>query len=208
MTTTPGTAHAWRTERAWKDVRRGDTLVLQDGLLRIAGPKLPPVDSASPQYLTFIRAMHDGKAIIDGEGVDSGGASRLLRALLALLRDPRRLGRPQGNGYRLLGPTDHNIIRRCSATMRIPIRIRRYSPSGPTTTSSKIVSRRVGPQDVFDKSSRMPPSRLCRLERLGGWNLAHRIPFGAGIELYDAGENIVENSIGYATSLLSDRNEV
>ena len=60
---------AWATfERAWKSMDPGDTLILMDGVYK---QSLNPRGGGVEGKPITIRAQHDGKAIIDGEGKET-----------------------------------------------------------------------------------------------------------------------------------------
>lgn len=90
-------ATAWATfDRAWPKLQPGDTLTILDGTYR---QQLRPTTSGDPSQPILIRALHDGRVVVDGEGVRA--ACRIAGA-----SSTQRLHDLDLEGVRCINPAD------------------------------------------------------------------------------------------------------
>ena len=193
---------AWQTfNHAWKYLFPGDTLILLDGVYHEM--LNPNVRNGQPGMPITIRAKNDGKVIIDGEHV----------------RLPVKLGDtwpgPIGNYFVIEGiiaknsngmvydiKGDHNILRRVSG----------YNAN--TDTNSHVFSISSGDYNLIEDCIAAGTGRKMVLVHIGQHNTIRRCfadwrqwdgrewhdcwPWGDGIEIYNASNNTIENSIAYS----------
>jgi hypothetical protein len=109
-------AEAWATfDRAWKSMDPGDTLILMDGVYK---QSLNPRGGGVEGKPITIKAQHDGKAIIDGEGIRDPVTLWTYRDASYFIIEgivAKNGNLLDGNGNVIKITTDHNILRRISA---------------------------------------------------------------------------------------------
>jgi hypothetical protein len=195
----PGTeAQPWATfARAWQSLRRGDTLILLDGVYyQGMVTQAPAVDPANPQYIT-IKAKNDGKAIIDGRGagsplMDVRGTHLIFEGFV--------VGNAATAVFRIQG--SNHVLRRISAyNASVDLNSSVIAIAGASDvlledvvaagTGRKMVVITRGARNtlrrVFSFWQRWDGREFCGIN----W------PHGAGLEIYDTSNHLIENSISY-----------
>ena len=194
-------AAAWATFiRAWQDMLPGDTLILIDG---VYNQSLDPNIGGQPGNPITIKAQHDGKAIIDGQGVRDpiilwrykGASYLIIEGIVAMNGNTL-----SGNGNVIRIGSDHNIFRRVSAydadtdansvVIRIP---------GDYNLVEDCVAYGTGRKMIMT-SGEHNTIRRC-FSDWQSWDGRERHecwPWGDGIDIYNGSFNIIENSISYS----------
>jgi hypothetical protein len=199
--TTEGSA--WGTfNHAWKFLYPGDTLILLDGVYRQT--LNPNVRNGQPGLPITIRAKNDGKAIIDGEHVRMPvklgdtwpgpiGEYFVIEGIVA-----------KNSSYMVYGIWgSHNILRRVSG----------YNANTDTNAHVFAISG-YGKYNLIEDCVAAGTGRKMVVVHLGEFNTVRRCfadwrqwdgrewhdcwPWGDGIEIYNASNNIIENSIAYS----------
>jgi hypothetical protein len=193
-------ASPWRTfSKAWQHVKRGDTLVLLDGVYnQILAPSVPAIDPANPQYIT-IRAKNDGKATIDGRGVVVDNlmflrGSHLVIEGLVLRNGNNALVRVEGRDHVLRrlslyeANTDLNSSG-ISVAGAYDVLIEDVVIAG-ALRKGVVITRgaRVTVRRVFVWWSSWDGRDFCGIS----W------PHGAALEIYDTSDHSFENVIGFS----------
>jgi hypothetical protein len=194
--------NAWATfDRAWQSIQRGDTLILLDGVYY---QRLIPQVPSGTEYIT-IKAQNEGQAIIDGQfasrtAVEFRGwnnahyiqvegivAKNTLNAVWEIQTDNNIFRRISGynagldnNSTVIWLSGNNNILEDCVA-----------AGSGRKMILTMGFGTQVEKRNIV---------RRCFSgwqEWRGGDFCPGHIPWGNGIDVYNASFNIVENSIGY-----------
>ncbi|MFB3903314.1 MAG: carbohydrate-binding protein [Acidobacteriota bacterium] len=198
----PGTAaQPWATfGRAWQSIRPGDTLILLDGVYKTA---LQPPFGGQPGAPITIRALNDGKAVIDGEHVRTP-------IFLANYRNAHYMtieGLIAINGTVSPAPqqvvyieTDHNILRRVSAYNADADENTAVIGLGATADYNLIedcVAAGTGRKMINVYKGQYNTVRRCVAYWLGwdGKASCQNWPQVTNIHVYNGSNNIVENSI-------------
>ena len=194
-------SEAWATfDRAWSVMSAGDTLILLDGLYH---QTLAPPISGQPNRPIIIRAQNDGKVILDGQGVRApvflvGGVEYIIIYGIVARNGDQYV-------YRIEG--DHNVLRRISGY------------DADTDTNSKVISI-GGNYNVVEDCVAAGSGRKMILIYKTQHNVVRRCladwrewdgrerhecwPWGEGIEIYNASNNTIENSIAYGHTARSE----
>lgn len=175
----------------------GDTLILLDGVYYQS--LHPDKVSGEPGRPITVRAQHDGRAIIDGQGVLNPIWLEEYRAAVYYVIE----GIVARNGLEgvIRVSADHNVLRRVSAY--------NANPDGNT----KVIGI-GGEYNLLEDCVAAGSGRKMILVFKGEHNVIRRCfadwqqwdgrqwhdcwPWGDGIELYNASYNIIENSISYS----------
>ena len=194
-------SQAWATfARAWQSMVPGDTLILMDGVYY---QSLDPSTGGEPGKNLNIRAQHDGKAIIDGQGLRDpiilqkykGASFILIEGIVA-----ENGNTISGTGSVIYIESDNNVIRRVSAynankdsnstVIRIP---------GDFNLIEDCVANGTGRKMIMT-SGEHNTIRRCFADWKSwdgrDWNSCW--PWGDGIEIYNGDYDIIENSISYS----------
>ncbi len=198
----PGTAlQPWATfGRAWQSVAPGDTLILLDGVYKSS---IQPPFGGQPGAPITIRAMNDGKVVIDGESVRTP-------VYLANYRNAHYLiieGIIAINGTISPAPqqvvyieTDHNILRRVTAYNADPDENTAVIGLGATADYNLVedcVAAGTGRKMINVYKGQYNVLRRCVAYWLGwdGKKSCQNWPQVTSIHVYNGSNNIVENSI-------------
>lgn len=196
-------ARPWGTfERAWRGMRRGDTLILLDGVYREALSPNVPIDPSNPQPI-FIRAKNEGRAIIDGEGVRIPVEITDFRSASYVVID----GLSARNGtYAVYQVRNHHVT------------IRRSSGYGASTDLNSAVFFLLSTDTLVEDCVASGTGRKMFVIFEGNRNTIRRSfaywqewkgrqfcgvfwPYGAGFQIYDGRDNTVENSVAYGNAM-------
>jgi len=195
---------AWRTfNHAWSILLPGDTLILLDGTYTPGntGTIVPNVRNGEPGKPITIRARNDGKAIIDGQG----------RSI------PVSLGR-EGNGWSIAKyfvfegivaqnssesvyfiQGNHNVFRRASGyDANTDGNNHVFWVWGSYNLLEDCVASGTGRKMILLFEGEKNTVRRCLADwrQWDGRNYEDDWPWGENIEIYNANNNIIENSIG------------
>lgn len=196
------TTQPWQTfERAWLNLFPGDTLILMDGVYQ---QTLKPTQrNGTPTEPITVRAQNDGKAIIDGEGI----------------RETVKLEHwgagPIGSYYVIEGIVARNSS---GAVYQIAFDnnvLRRVSGYDAYTDGNEHVFTITGNNNVVEDCIAAGSGRKMIVVFLGSNNVIRRCfanwqswdgrewhdawPWGDNIQIYNASDNIIENSISYGS---------
>lgn len=203
-------SRAWATfDRAWKSLYPGDTLIILDGVYYQS--LNPNVRNGTKDNPITIRAQNDGQAIIDGDTIRSpvvklGGNFEgepgqnpvgdyfVIEGITAI--------NSSGSVYSITG--QYNVLRRISGynantdTNAHVIEI--WGNRGNSNLIEDCVAAGTGRKMIMIFKAEQNVIRRC----LADWRehdsrLWHDCwPWGDGIEIYNASNNIIENSIAFS----------
>ncbi|RPI29585.1 MAG: hypothetical protein EHM61_01125 [Acidobacteria bacterium] len=198
----PGTSsQPWQKfSRAWKSVKPGDTLVLHDGVYPDSIE--PPFGGKADSPIT-IRALNDGKAVVDGENVRTPVLLRSYRNAHWFVIE----GLIFRNGSISPAPqtvvsieTDYNVLRRVSAYNAQIDDNTTVILLGPTAEHNLVedcVAAGSGRKMISIFKGEYNTLRRC-LALWMTWEgrlSCQEWPNGGNIHIYNASNNIVENCI-------------
>ncbi len=201
--------NAWATfNRAWRSLYPGDTLILLDGVYHQS--LNPNTRNGKPgQYIT-VKAKNDGKAIIEGD-------NQRTPILLGNTWTGESGENPVGNYFDIEGivarnsndmvvylyGSNHNILRRVSA----------YNANTDTNSAVFTIGAPSAQYNLIEDCVASGTGRKMILMFQAGHNTIRRCfanwqswdgrqrheywPWGDNIQIYNASNDIIENSIGY-----------
>jgi hypothetical protein len=193
---------AWATfEHAWTVVKPGDTITMLDGVY--TNTTIKPGTIGEPGNPVTIRAQNDGKAIIDGEYerypvwtmYQSVDYYLVIEGIVARNGGPRHVFRINGN---------HTTLRRVSGYNAHPdVNAHVFSVTGDNNLLEDCVAAGTGRKMVLVFKGQNNTIRRCyadwrRWDARGDVNgFCGQWPWGEGLEIYNANNNLMENSIAY-----------
>jgi hypothetical protein len=193
--------------RAFSRTARGDTLILMDGVYhQQLFPNVPAVNPSNPLYIT-VKALNEGKAIIDGDGSRtpvniedySQGNYMIFEGLVArngvdtvwYIRKDHVIIR-RSSGYNANVDTNSSIFL-IWATSDVLIEDSIASGTGRKQFLA-FQAQRVTFRRNFAMPTQWDGRRFC-----GVW-----WPYTSSFEFYQTSESIAESNIGYARADASD----
>jgi hypothetical protein len=189
------TDQAWNTfERAWKSLKPGDVLTLMDGVYY---QSIHPYQIGQIGNPVTVRAQNDGRAIIDGEGVRipvhlEGYRTSYLVIEGIVARNS------SGSVFRVTG--SNNVFRRVSGyDANTDTNDHVFVINGNNNLVEDCVAAGTGRKMIVVFQGQNNVIRRCVADwrQWDGRNWHDCWPWGEGIELYNASNNIIENSITY-----------
>lgn len=199
------TQQPWQTfTRSWRDLYPGDTLILMDGVYT---ETLTPTErNGTAEQPITIRAQHDGMAIIDGEGI----------------RETVRLEHwgagPIGSYYVIEGIVarnssgsvfqinfDNNVLRRVSGYDAYTDGNEHvFTISANNTLIEDCVAAGSGRKMIviFQGSNNTIRRCFAHWQSWDGREWHDAWPWGDNIQIYNASDNIIENSIAFGSAPL------
>lgn len=198
-------ATPWATfAHAWKELHPGDILYLLDGIYRQSIE--PNVRNGQPGAPITVKALNDGQAMIDGEGIREtvtlGGGDNptvghyfIVEGIVA--------ANSSKNVYEITG--SHNVLRRVSGynantDENVSVIAINY-PSAQYNLVEDCVAAGTGRKMIILWHSSKNIVRRCFANWQGwdGRNACQEWPWGENIDVYGSNDNIIENSIGYGS---------
>lgn len=190
----------WQSfDRAWEDLYPGDTLFLLDGVYRqTLNPNKRNGTESAP---ITVRALNDGMAIIDGEGVRETvrlefwgagpiGSYYVIEGIVAR--------NSSGSVFQI--EFDHNVLRRVSGYDAYTDGNEHvFSISGEHTLIEDCVAAGSGRKMIviFQGNHNLIRRCFAYWQSWDGREWGDDWPWGDNIQIYNASDNIIENSIAY-----------
>lgn len=191
---------AWRSfDRAWESLYPGDTLILLDGIYYQT--LNPNVRNGTENAPITVQALNDGGAIIDGEGVRETvrleswangpiGSYFVIEGIVAR--------NSSASVYQI--NFDNNVLRRVSGYNAYTDGNEHvFTITGNNTLLEDCVAAGSGRKMIviFQGSNNVVRRCFANWQSWDGRDWHDAWPWGDNIQIYNASDNIVENSIAY-----------